>query len=151
MTTMIIAVDEVINKINDKMQAEKEQFFTLDSPPLWSIFTAEDDTISVLAKAKDSFNIQRKDLRNFRKNYQENIRNHILTFLIIVLILIYLRHRVDKWSIQLENEKTKTSIYVINRPFMVALTIALLITLYYYPEAPLTVINLIYLLSIIPI
>jgi small-conductance mechanosensitive channel len=150
-TSMIIAVDEVMDKINEKMQDEKGQFFTLDSPPIWSIFTADDDTISVLAKAKDSFESQKKDFGNFRKNYQKNIRNHILTFLIIVLILIYLRHRVDKWSIQLENEKTKTSIYVINRPFMVALTIALLITLYYYPEAPQTVINLIYLLSIIPI
>lgn len=150
-TTMIIAVDEVIDKINDKMQAEKEQFFTLDSPPLWSIFTADDDTLSVLAKAEDSFKIQKKDLRNFRKNYQENIRNHILIFLIIFLILIYLRHRVNKWSIQLENEKTKTSISVINRPFIVALTISILLTPFNYPEAPQTATRLIYLFSIIPI
>jgi len=150
-TNINIELDEVLNEISQKMAVEKEQFFAIDSPPIWTMLDVRGDSVSLVEEARESFNNQMNDLKLFRENYGPNFRNHLLLFLVLYLALMYFKHRVNNWSKEKKEAAAEASIQVINRPLAVALIISLIITPFNYPDAPTTATRLIYFWSIIPI
>lgn len=59
-TSMMIGLDEAIDKINKEIQIQNEQYFTQNSLPIWRALAAGGDTLSLRAKSKGNFESQKK-------------------------------------------------------------------------------------------
>lgn len=150
-TSMMIGLDEAIDKINTELQVQSEEYFKQNSPPIWRAIVAGEDTLSLRTKSNKNFESQKKDVKVFIKNYKDDVKLQLSFLVLFFFLLLFFKKRIKTWDIEKKDKKINAALYVINHPFVSALTISILITPLYYPDASETVIRLIFLLSIIPI
>ncbi|MCK5279044.1 MAG: mechanosensitive ion channel, partial [Cyclobacteriaceae bacterium] len=151
LTGALIFLDEVLNKITKTEQSYRTQIFSIDSPPIWQMFSAEKDTLTFEQKIQDITTRHNNDLKNFLENYRENIYYHILFFVVLLVLSFYLKIDVAKWSDEKRDETIKSSLHVISKPFSASLLVSLLATGLFYSEAPDDVLNYYYALLVVPI
>ncbi len=151
LTGAMIFLDEVLNAITKTEQSLRTQIFTIDSPPIWQIFSAEQDTIPFEIRVEEIITRQNSDFKNFRENYREHIYYHILFFIVLLILSFYLKIDVAKWSDEKKDETIKSSLHVISKPFSASLLVSLLATGLFYSGAPDDVLNYYYALLVVPI
>ena len=160
LTGALIFIDDVLNSINKTEQSLRSQIFTIDSPPIWQLFDSKKDSLSLDAK-EDTLSFSNRiylvieqhniDLRSFKEIYSENTYFHILFFVILFILIFYLKNDVTSWSDEKKDEAIWTSLHIITKPFTAALLVSLLLTRLFYSEAPSDVLNYYYALMVWPI
>ncbi len=151
LTGALIYLDEILNAISKTEQSYRSQLLTIDSPPIWQIFNVEGDTLTFGQKVKDVVASQSKDFATFRKNYESDIVYHILFFVFLTILFFYMKQEVGRWSDEKKDKTIKSAIYVISKPFSASLLVSLMLTHFFYDEAPEDALNYYYALLIVPI
>lgn len=151
LTGALIFLDEVLNVITKTEQTYRTQIHTLDSPPIWQVFSVERDTLTFQDRLNEISTRQNNDFKNFTQNFKENIFYHLLFFVILLFLFFYLKRDVAKWSDEKRDETITSSLHVISKPFSASLLVSLLVTGLFYPDAPPDVLNYYYALLVVPI
>lgn len=151
-TGALIFLDEVLNTIIKTEQTYRSQILTIDSPPIWQMFSIYDqDTLSVNQRVKEIIKAHNNNFKSFTENYKENIYLHLLIFVLLLFLSSYLKSDVAKWSDEKKDEAIGYSLHVISRPLWSSLLVTLLLTGIIYSEAPADVLDYFYTLMVFPI
>ncbi|MCK5701404.1 MAG: hypothetical protein KAI29_09635, partial [Cyclobacteriaceae bacterium] len=68
LTGALIFLDEVLNAIIKTEVSYRSQIYSIDSPPIWQMFSAEKDTLTFEQKIQDITTRHNNDLKNFLEN-----------------------------------------------------------------------------------
>jgi len=151
LTSALLALDEVLNILNENEQRYRTKIFIDDSPPIWEMFSAERDSIPF----GQEISLIIKGHNNNNKLYLENNRDliiyHVAFFLVLLLLMYYLKNEVAKWSEEKKHDAVKLSLHVISKPFSSSLLVTLLVANLIYSEAPSDFINYFYAILVWPI
>ncbi len=151
LTDALSYIDEVLSAISNFELSYKDQILKIDSPPFWMIFSQRNDTTTLSQRLNQVWRGHKEDVNNFKSNYQTNIYWHIIFFIVLVLILYYLKADVARWSDKKKDDAISYSLQVINRPVTSALLVTLLASGLFYPEIPRDVSNYFYIVLVYPI
>lgn len=151
LTGALIYIDEVLSAISKTEESYRLKIYTIDSPPIWEMHRAEDDTLGLAKRMADIIEAHDKDLLMFKENYQGNIIGHAIFFVVLLIILFYLKKEVGSWTDEKKDEAVLYSLHVISRPISSALLVSLLLTAVFYPDAPESVLDFYITLLVIPI
>lgn len=160
LTEAIVFIDKVLSIINNTEEILRTQIFRIDSPPIWHLFDSKrdslfneskEDTLTFSNRIDLVIEQQNVDFRGFKENYSANIYFHILFFVILFILISYLKNDVTSWSDEKKDEAIKSSLHIITKPFTAALLVSLLLTRLFYSEAPSDVYNYYYALMVWPI
>ncbi len=159
LTEALIYLEEVLNTITKTEQNYRSNLYTINSPPIWQMFTiekvsigsVETDTLTMKHKIDNIIESHNLDFKNFIEIYNKNIYYHISFFAILLVITIYLKIDVSKWSDEKKDEAIKYSLHAISKPFSSSLLVTLLVTRLFYNEIPSDVLNYFHALLVWPI
>jgi potassium efflux system protein len=151
LTDALSFIDEVLSEISNFELSYSDQILTIDSPPFWMMFSHREDSTTLKVRFNDVLRQHKEDLKDFSVNYEQNIYWHLILFVVLLLVLYYLKGDVARWSNEKKDEAIGYSLHVINRPVTSALLVVLLTSGLFYPEAPRDVLNYYYIILVIPI
>lgn len=151
MTGALIFLHEVLNSITKTEQSIRTHIYTIDSPPIWQMFSVEIDTLTFEQRLDKIIIRQSNDFKNFLENYRVNIYYHILFFVLLLVLSFYLKIDVAKWSDEKKDVTIKSSLHVISKPFSSSLLVSILVTGLFYSEAPDDVLSYFYALLVVPV
>jgi small-conductance mechanosensitive channel len=145
-----------INSQTDRIKsAEKEmrnQLFVIDSPRLWDAFRAEEDSLQLISQFQKSWEeLIRSNVAFVRLN-EKRFYLHLVIFALLIFLMIYLHRRNQRDNLFDEDDKAlKASAYFVSRPFSAALLIALILSIWIYPEGTTAVSDFILLMLLFPV
>ena len=151
LTGALIYLDEVLNTILKTEETLRAQILTIDSPPVWEMYSAESDTVSRFQKAKNIIDARQTDYKEFFRNYKVNIYVHLGIFVLLLFFSFSLKREVSKWSDEKKDASVAYSFQVISKPFWSSLLVTLLITGVVYSGAPQDVFDAYYALLLFPV
>jgi len=143
-------VTDTLVRIDSAETALRKALFRPDAPPLWRAFSAaEAPGESLLSQIRNNWQNDRRVIRDFLGDYPERTGAVGLVFLVLVVLLVYVRQRVREW---VEGEpKLENTRRVLDKPVSAAALLALLTAAWIYPDAPALVYELLLMLAIVPI
>lgn len=150
-TGALLYLEEVKNAITSTQETFRSRFFNRDSPPLWHMFQATKDTLSLREKVIVSVSNHNKKLVSFIDNYQDQMAYHLIFFAILLILAFYLKREISDWSDDKKEGAVKFSLVIVDHPAASALLVSLLFTDLFYQNAPDEIINYFYVLLIWPI
>lgn len=151
-TGALIFIDEVLNAAMKTEQKLRQQVFTVDSPPIWQMFSVEiEDSIAMEQKVLQIIQRRKGNFNRFTNNYTTSIYYHLLFFVILFSWMLFLRNDVKKWSDEKKDDAIKNSLYVISKPFSSSLLVTLLVSGIFYGEATSDILDYYYALLVFPI
>ncbi len=150
LTGALIFLDEVLNTISNSEQSFRTQIFTLDSPPLWQMFSFEKDSIDFSQQVSEIIKSHKKDHEIFFSSYEENIYYHLLLFITLLILLFYLKNNVSKWTDERKDQAIKSTLHIISKPFSATLLVMILLSQLFYPVAPSIILEYTQTLLVIP-
>ena len=149
LTEKIIVIHETILEIDEALKYhESSQLLTLDSPPIWKEIILPKDTISVLAKLKINLGQQVENFNKFQVYNAHQIKVHLFLTIFLIIILVLFKHHIKKWSEERLDSSLNASLRIIFNPVATGLLFSLLLTSTFYPDSPIIVYNLRYLMLI---
>jgi len=146
------SINTLISDITDTENKLQGQLFVQDSPLLWEAVQAKEDSLHIGSQFQLSWseliraNIAFVNVNIYRFYF------HLLVFVVLLSFtyLIYFRNRQEQLFDD-SDKALKDSAYFISRPFSAALLIALFLSIWIYPESPVSVGELVLLLLLIPV
>lgn len=161
LTGALIFIDEALNVINKTELSNRLDIYSIDSPPIWAMLSShaqdtlnvisEQDTLTVRQKVDNIIEIHNNDFESFTENYEVNIYYHLSFFVILILLTFYLKTEVSKWSDEKRDAAIKYSLHIISKPIWSSLLVTLLLTSFFYPEAPSDVMDYYMAMMVFPI
>ena len=151
LTEGILFLDEILNKLASSKASMINQLYTIDSPPLWAVFSATKDTITFTKKIGLAVKNNKKELYFFLENYKLNIYVHLFFFIASLTFFLYIKRVINNWPEEKKGEETKISLFIITRPISSSLLLSLLFTGIIYSMMPSSVMDYFHLLLIIPV
>ena len=147
-----IKINDTINRINTTESQLRTQLFVHDSPTLWEAFIVEGDTASVVDHIYQSWNNFSRALSRFSKLYRSGLYLHVIIFLLLLVLMIYFDHLNKAQNLFDEGDEIlKASASFISRPFSAALLTSLFFTVWLYPNATATMVELFLVLFLLPV
>jgi len=151
LTGALIYLDEVLNAILKTEESRRSNIFMIGSPPLWQVFSIEQDTLSRTKRVQNIIKARSSDYRNFRENFKVNMYIHAGIFLLLLFFSFSLKREVSSWSDEKKDLAVSYSFQVISKPFWSSLLVTLLITGLVYNDAPKDVLDLYFALIVFPV
>ena len=147
-----IEITDIVSRINVAESQLRTQLFVLDSPTLWEAFTVEGDTAGVVEHISQSWDNFYRALSRFSQLYRSGLYLHAIIFLLALVLMIYF-NRLNKAQNLFDegDEILRASASFISRPFSAALLLSLFFTVWLYPNATATMIELFLLLFLLPV
>ena len=150
-TGALIFIDEILNTITKTEDTYRTQLFTIDSPPIWEMFSVEQDTLTTKQRIHNIIEAHNNDFGGFVKNYKANIYYFLIFFVLLLLFSIYLKTEVSEWSDEKKDAAISHSILVISKPFWSTLLVALLFARVFFQDAPTNVMDSFIIALVFPI
>ncbi len=146
-------------KINDLLErfkkAEKEmrdQLFVIDSPPLWNAFQTDVDSLQFTSQFQESWTELLRSNLAFVNVNRDRFYIHLVIYVLLIILMVFLYLRNKRDNLFNEDDKAlKASAYFVSRPFSAALLIALILSIWIYPEGTTAVSEFILFLFLIPV
>jgi len=144
------------NKVSDMvdfLKKEKSKFtgqlFVLDSPALWN-WARDQKSQNYWKELKTNWAVQGRIIDIFFSQYEWIFVFHLLVFLAFFILFRFLRKKYSIDELPGDDQRLKMAFFTINRPFFSALTLALMVSIYFYKEAPEVFYTLLTLVAVIP-
>jgi small-conductance mechanosensitive channel len=147
-----IAINELISLINNTEAQLQTRLFVQDSPPLWEAFQAQDDTLHVGGRIGESWKNFSQTMIGFARANEKSLYLHLFLFAGLLVLMVYFYRRNKQQRLFDEGEEVlKASAFFISRPFSAALLIALFFSIWLYPDATVTMAELVIISFLIPL
>lgn len=162
---LAVRVDNAIGVIEDAEQANRGRLLVRDSEPLWKALLSRkpaekeseeavtpdlEDAQGVLGdELSSAWFLQIEAVTTYLEKNGDRLLVHVLVFAGLAGLLVLLHRRRARWP-KLEGQP-EIVVDVVSHPFSTAALIALFMTRYLYPGAPLSLFDISRLLLVIPI
>ncbi|NOR87227.1 MAG: mechanosensitive ion channel [Bacteroidales bacterium] len=128
-------VDQVIDHLELANITYTGQLFVLDSPPIWK-WKIEKSTIDFYAETQANFADQERILQIFIKDHLSEFLFHSLSFIFLLVLFISVKKRYASIALPGDDYRLKMAFITIKNPFLAALTIGVILSMYFYTGAP---------------
>lgn len=128
-------IDVVIHHLGIANLAFKGKLFVLNSPPIWK-WKIEKTTIDFYTETNANFADQERIIRIFFKEHLSEFVFHSLSFIFLIILFVFIRKKYLGVSMPGDDTRLKMAFITIRRPFLAALTIAVVLSLFFYQESP---------------
>jgi len=128
-------VDEVIDHLQLANLDFKGKLFALNSPPIWK-WETEKSTIDFYAETKANFADQERIVEIFFKDHLTEFLFHSLSFIFLILLFVFLKRKYLGTSMPGDDIRLKMAIITIKKPIFAALTIGVVLSLFFYKDSP---------------
>jgi len=147
-----IEINKLILRINEADKKLRSRIFVRDSEPLWKALFQERNYGQITGQFKESWDkILRANIA-FVNNNQDRFIFHLLIFVSLLTLMLYLNRRNKQMPADgVRDDALETSYYFVSRPFSAALLMALILSIWIYPETTASVDEFILLLFLIPV
>jgi small-conductance mechanosensitive channel len=147
-----IKINELVESIKKNEKESRQKLFVIDSPPLWEAFQADRDSLEFATQFQESWTELFRTNIAFVNANEDRYFFHLAIYIFLIFLMFYLHHQNNRHNLIDENdEKLKASAYFISKPFSAALLIALILSIWIYPEGTSAVTDFILLLFLIPV
>jgi len=143
-----LAVTEGFDWVEAASQEVYRDLLRLDSPPLWKAISAPPPTETIGFRWGTVVETTRRALTQLVRAYPVRLGGHALTAVVLLLLLLRVRRQAGDWR-QADPALPGTAA-VLARPLSTAFLLALLATLGIYPRAPIAVLELAGIFSVLP-
>ncbi len=147
-TTQLLAIDQIMQKIDDASARAQRSLFAIESKPLWRAGAWKLAEISLIGQVRDALQTTQRSLDRFWGTYSQRVIAHAILFLALLWLSVVLRRRSRRWT--LEDESLRASAWILAHPLSAALLVASIATLWAYPDAPREVYQVALLAMIVP-
>ena len=146
-----IKINDLLSKIKITEQETRNQLFVIDSPTLWEAFQADRDSLQFTSQFQDSWTELIRSNIAFLTMNENRFYLHLAIYIILIILMLYLNQRNKRDNLFNEDDKAlKASAYFVSRPFSAALLMALILSVWIYPEGTSAVSDFIMFLFLIP-
>ena len=127
-------IKNVLDLLQDAADEFRARLLTFDSPPLWTVLLDREKEGSLLGQFRGMSADERKGLVDWVARNRLLMAVHLIGAVALCVLLLAVRRRMPRD--RTEETALRPAIRVIARPIAAALLIALLATVWIYPEAP---------------
>jgi len=147
-----IKINELIDLIKKNEKETRKLLFVIDSPPLWEAFQTDRDSLEITSQIHESWaELIRANIAFVNVN-NDRYYLHLAIYVLLIILMIYLHYQNKRHNlIDEDDEKLRASAYFVSRPLSAALLIALILSVWIYPQATQAVTDLLLFLFLIPI
>lgn len=143
LTELILVVDETMSEMKRVGDQMKQDYFTLDAPPIWAIGKADtivmDSTLVDVDQAETNISSNKKGLwdkvaydgRQFTDFVVDNVGTILLQVMLILLIIwmiIRMKRGWDFFEFEIQNDVDAQAYKILNNPIVSALVVGVLIS-----------------------
>jgi small-conductance mechanosensitive channel len=147
-----IKINEIIDRIKKNEKETRKQLFVIDSPPLWVAFQADRDSLEITSQIRESWTELIRANIAFVSVNENRFYIHLAIYILLIILMFYLHQQNKRRNlIDEDDKKLKASAYFVSRPFSAALLIALILSIWIYPEGTSAVADFILFLFLIPV
>jgi potassium efflux system protein len=147
-----IKINDLLSRIKKTEQETRNQLFVIDSPALWEAFKVDSDSLQFTSQLQASWEELFRSNIAFLTANENRFYFHLVIFAILIILMLYLNRRNKRDNLFNEDDKAlKASAYFVSRPFSAAMLIALILSIWIYPEGTSTVAEFIMFLFLIPV
>ncbi|MCU4175634.1 mechanosensitive ion channel family protein [Carboxylicivirga sp. N1Y90] len=151
LTGALIYLDEIITNIDKIQDSFKSKIYTIDSPPLWALFSTNTDSTNVKERITNIADSRTQDLINTKHVYTDLF----ISFIIIVVLLfgftVYIKYRYDKIVVKKENAPIDKRLYCILHPMPSIILLSVLFLNLFFNSVPTDVRDIYKVLLIVPL
>jgi len=144
-----VAVEEVLTRLEAAQSSARRRLLSPDSPFLWQALGPSADTSSFTLQLERAWERNARAVREFRDDYGDRAALHLVLFLVLILLAWWLEQGTERWL--REDERLASTAHVLRRPASSALIVALLLTRWLYPRAPIAIYDLATLFMLVPV
>ena len=123
-----------IELINRSRTEALNHLLKQDSPPIWSAAARQDTEVAAGDAGQESLRDQLTALSAYAERQSEKIGLHVGVFMLLLVVLVLIRRQVRVW-VKEEPELAATT-KVFDMPVSAALLLSLLLSVWFYPQAP---------------
>lgn len=149
----LIYAQNKVSDVIDFLKKEKSKFtgqlFVLDSPALWN-WSNDKGPHNYWNEIITNWAVQGRIIDIFYNNYEWVFVFHLLIFIGILILFRSLRKKYHFNDLPGDDQRLRMAFLTINRPFFSALSLALMVSIYFYQEAPDVFFSLLTILAFIP-
>jgi len=147
-----IKIKDLSEQIKNAEKEVRNKLFIIDSPRLWDAFQTEEDSLEFASQFQSSWQELYRSNVAFVIVNENRFYLHLAIYVFLIILMIYLNQRNKRDALFAEeDEALKASAYFVSRPLSVALLIALILSIWIYPEETSAVLDLLFLLLLIPV
>jgi small-conductance mechanosensitive channel len=141
-------IDSALDAIENVESVHRSRLLVRDAPPLWRPAAALAATPSVLGNLGADMRSEARAFFASLKADRDRLLLHFLLFVLVLLLLLRLRSASGSWP---DEPSLETVRVILSRPYSAAALTALLATRWIYPFASFLVVDVMLILSLIPV
>ena len=105
-----------------------------NSPPIWNIFRRSQERGDLVEQGQQSFSRQLQAVASYIKRRRDNVAAHGALLLVLIAGLYWIYRRTGHWA--KDHPELEPATRVFRSPIATAIVLALLVTVWIYPQAP---------------
>ena len=144
-----IAATEVLTQIDRAAVEARQQLFYPDRPPLWGELVDPPSRQMIGSGLRESWDENINTISEYLQARREEVIVYLVVFAALLLLMIGLRRRTGE--LVKEDPAFSAAAHTLDRPLSAALLVSLLVTRPLVPGAPIIVLDLIKLLTLVPV
>lgn len=151
LTGALIYLDEIITNIDKAQDSFKSKAYTIDSPPLWELFSANTDTTNVDARINQIIDSRSQDIVNTKHVYNNLFITFICFFFVLYGSAIYLKYKYNELLSKKKVDPQNKTLYYTLYPFPSVILLSVLFLNLFYNSVPTDVRDIYKVLLIVPL
>nr|WP_319399627.1 mechanosensitive ion channel domain-containing protein [uncultured Carboxylicivirga sp.] len=150
-TSAILFLDEVVTDVNAVLERFRTQIYSTDSPPLWSVFTNESDTVSLKNRMVRSFELRKLSVVSHKNVLIHTLIIYVIIFILIFSFFVFIRKKLRTQDELMECSSIKLPLIFISKSISSSFLFASLFVFIFIPDLQPEMKDLIRLLLMIPL
>ncbi len=150
-TEEIEIVDEVIVLVEDQQKQLQAMIFVLDSPPLWASVDSTSSPAFLKKQIVLSINEHARIINVYLSANLKTLYCQVAFIILLLFLFYYLKRKTDFSGINEQNKDEHKALITFQRPISSALVLGILISMFFYSNRPLPLMELFMIIYMIPV
>nr|WP_321412093.1 mechanosensitive ion channel domain-containing protein [uncultured Carboxylicivirga sp.] len=150
-TGAILFLDEILTNLDNTLERFRTQIYVLDSPPLWSALSGEEDPAPFVKKILNSLEQRRLSILSHKDALIHTTLIFVFLFVALLSLFIFLRKRLVHKDELMKCDTIKVPLLFLSNPFSSSLLFTSFFVLIFFPGLTPESKDLLKLLLIIPL
>ncbi len=150
-TKEIEIVDEVIAMLDDQLKQLQAMLFVLDSPPLWASVDSTSNPAFLKNQIVKTINENARIINVYLSTNLRTLYFQVAFIILLLFLFFYLKRKTNISSINEQNKDEHKAVITLQRPISSALVLGILISMFFYSNRPLPLMELFMIIYMIPV
>ncbi|MBS2099751.1 mechanosensitive ion channel domain-containing protein [Carboxylicivirga linearis] len=150
-TGAILFIDEVLMNINNLLERLRTQIYSSDSPPLWSAFKNDKDSLSIKKRIINTLELRRSSIVSHKDSLIHSSLIYIIIFSLFISLFVFVKKKLNSNDELLESASIKLPYIFISKTISSSFLFSSLLLLIFFPDLTPEIKDVLKLLLIIPL